>query len=139
MKVFKHELHINSEEKMIAITDIVRGDIEESGIYDGTVTVMCPHTTAAVTVSENTDPNVQQDMLNALERIFPRYDNEYLHEDGNSFAHIKSAVIGVSQSLIVENGRLILGIWQDLYFCEWMFLAWAQCRIVNEISRRCSK
>ena len=118
MKAFKHELHIDSQEKMIAITDTVRGDIEASGIYDGTVTIMCPHTTAAITVSENTDPNVQHDILNSLERIFPRNDSEYLHEDGNSFAHLKSAVTGVSETLIVENGRLILGIWQDLYFCE---------------------
>ena len=118
MKVFKHELHIDSEEKMIAITDIVREDIEKSGIFDGTAVIMCPHTTAAITVSENTDVNVQHDMLYAFEKVFPRNDNEYLHEDGNSFAHIKSAVVGVSESLIIENGRLILGIWQDLYFCE---------------------
>ena len=118
MKVFKHELHIDSEEKMIAITDIVRGDIEESGIFDGVAVIMCPHTTAAITVSENTDPNVQHDMLYAFEKVFPRNDNEYMHEDGNSFAHIKSAAVGVSESLIIENGRLILGIWQDLYFCE---------------------
>ena len=72
----------------------------------------------AITVSENTDVNVQHDMLYAFEKVFPRNDNEYLHEDGNSFAHIKSAVVGVSESLIIENGRLILGIWQDLYFCE---------------------
>ena len=102
MKVFKHELHIDSEEKMIAITDIVRGDIEKSGIFDGVAVIMCPHTTAAITVSENTDPNVQHDMLYAFEKVFPRNDNEYLHEDGNSFAHIKSAAVGVSS----ESGRI---------------------------------
>ncbi len=118
MKVFKHELHIDSEEKMIAITDIVREDIEKSGIFDGTAVIMCPHTTAAITVSENTDVNVQHDMLYAFEKVFPRNDNEYLHEDGNSFAHIKSAVVGVSESLIIENGRLIRGIWQDLSCCD---------------------
>ena len=118
MKVFKHELHIDSEEKMISITNIVREDIEKSGIYDGIVVIMCPHTTASVTVSENTDPHVLHDILYAFDRVFPRNDNGFLHEDGNSFAHIKSAAVGVSETLIIENGRLILGIWQDIYFCE---------------------
>lgn len=118
MKVFKHELRIDSDEKMIAITNQVREDIEKSAIYDGIAVIVCPHTTAAITVSENTDPDVQHDLLYTLDRLAPRNDNAYLHADGNSFAHIKSAMLGSSETVIVENGRIILGIWQDIYFCE---------------------
>ena len=79
--------------------------------------VFCPHTTAAVTVNENADPDVQHDLLIALEKAFPDRP-EFLHGEGNSAAHAKSSCIGVSEQLIVKGGSLLLGTWQGIYFCE---------------------
>lgn len=118
MNLFKHQLSIEDREKMVAITDTIREDVRKSGIVSGIVTVYCPHTTAGITINENADPDVQHDFLYGYGKVFPMYDNEYRHEEGNSFAHMKSSAVGASQSVILEDGRLILGIWQDIYFCE---------------------
>ncbi len=118
MNLFKHELRIEDEEKMIAITDAVRGDIEKSGVESGIAVIYCPHTTAGITINENTDSDVQHDFLYGFGKLFPKYDNEYLHEEGNSFAHMKSSAVGASKTVIIESGRMVLGIWQDIYFCE---------------------
>lgn len=118
MNLFKHELRIDDDEAMILITDLVREDVRASGIDHGIVVIFSPHSTAGITINENTDPHVRHDLLYVFDRLIPRNDDAYEHEDGNSFAHIKSSVIGASETLIVENGRMILGIWQDIYFCE---------------------
>jgi secondary thiamine-phosphate synthase enzyme len=116
--LFKHQLNIAENEKMIPITELVREDIRKSGIINGLVTVFCPHTTAGITINENADPDVQHDFLYGYARVFPTEDPNYRHEEGNSFAHMKSSAVGASESIILENGRMILGIWQDIYFCE---------------------
>ena len=118
MNLFKHQLSIPDREKMIAITETIREDVKASGIVSGVVTVYCPHTTAGITINENADPDVQHDFLYGYGNVFPTYDNAYRHEEGNSSAHMKSSAVGASQSVILEDGRLILGIWQDIYFCE---------------------
>lgn len=106
-----------SSEEFIDITSLVQQKIKASGIKDGTVTVFVPHTTAAVTINENADPSVVEDIISALDKIIPPRGN-YSHMEGNSHAHIKSSLIGSSRQIIIQNGQLKLGTWQGIYFCE---------------------
>jgi secondary thiamine-phosphate synthase enzyme len=102
---------------MLDITRQVAQAARESGIENGICTVFVPHTTAAVTINENADPDVTRDILDKLDRLFPRSDG-YRHFEGNSDAHIKSSLLGFSETILVENGSLVLGTWQGIYFCE---------------------
>ena len=103
--------------EMIDITDRVAAIVEESGIQDGLCHVFVPHTTAAVTINENADPDVPRDILAALERLVP-FSAGYRHAEGNSAAHVKASLFGAFQTVFIENGRLVLGTWQSLFFCE---------------------
>jgi secondary thiamine-phosphate synthase enzyme len=76
-----------------------------------------PHTTAAVTINENADPDVQRDLITELDKVIP-LNNNYRHTEGNSAAHVKSSVVGASEMVLVERGDLVLGTWQSLFFCE---------------------
>ncbi|MBU9738065.1 secondary thiamine-phosphate synthase enzyme YjbQ [Diplocloster agilis] len=118
MKVFKHTLEVDKRQALLDITPRVQEDIRKSGIQEGIVVVYCPHTTAGIMMNENADPDVCRDMIYGYEKVFPTQDREYRHFEGNSHAHMKSAAVGASQTLIVEDGRLILGTWQNIYFCE---------------------
>lgn len=99
------------------ITGKVVDALGKSGVKDGAVVVFCPHTTAGITINENADPDVVKDMLLGLDRAFPDR-GEFRHMEGNSAAHLKASAVGCSQYVIVENGRLVLGTWQGIYFCE---------------------
>ncbi len=99
------------------ITGRVRQAISESGVRSGLAVVFCPHTTAGITINENADPNVQHDLLLGLHTAFPDR-SEFLHSEGNSSAHLKSSCVGVSCTIIIENGKPLLGTWQGVYFCE---------------------
>ena len=99
------------------ITSFVRETVKESGITEGICTVFCPHTTAGITINENADPDVVHDMLLGLDRAFPDRP-EFRHMEGNSSAHLKASCVGSSAAVIIENGRLVLGTWQGIYFCE---------------------
>lgn len=103
--------------EMIDITEAIRQAAREEKIESGIVVVYTPHTTAAVTINENADPDVQRDLLAALDRAAPLSAN-YWHSEGNSAAHVKSSLVGASEMVIVENGRLVLGTWQSIFFCE---------------------
>lgn len=103
--------------EMIDITDRVATLVGQSGIREGICHVFVPHTTAAVTINEKADPDVQRDILASLERMAP-FDDGYRHAEGNSAAHIKATLCGSSQAVLVEGGRLVLGTWQALFFCE---------------------
>lgn len=103
---------------MSKVTNMVREDIAKSGVKDGIVLVFSPHTTAGFTINENADPDVVHDILMEMEETFPTHHAEYLHAEGNSHAHIKTSCFGPSQTMILSGGELVLGIWQDLYFCE---------------------
>lgn len=118
MNLFKHELRINQTQNMVKITNSIREDILKSGIKDGIVVVYCPHTTAGITINENADPDVVRDMIYGFEKAYPTIDKNYRHFEGNSHAHLKSSTVGPSQTLILDGGELIMGIWQDVYFCE---------------------
>jgi len=99
------------------ITDNVRTILESSDVDNGVCHVFVPHTTAGVTINENADPDVTKDITNALERLVP-WTAGYRHSEGNSAAHIKASLMGFSVSVPVEIGRLVLGTWQCIYFCE---------------------
>lgn len=103
--------------QFVNIDHEVQKAIAESGIQDGICTVFVPHTTAAVTINENADPDVVRDITAELEKVIPLSDN-YHHSEGNSAAHIKCSLIGASETVPVENGRMVLGTWQSLFFCE---------------------
>ena len=99
------------------ITSRVAEIVSRSGVREGTCVVFCPHTTAAITINENADPDVVRDMLIGLDRAFPDR-GEFRHAEGNSSAHLKSSCIGASETVIVSGGQLLLGTWQGLYLCE---------------------
>ena len=103
--------------QFLDITREVQARIDGLGIKDGVVTVFVPHTTAGITVNENADPSVTADISAALERAVP-WEALYKHTEGNAAAHVKASLMGSSVQLIVDCGRLLLGTWQAVYFCE---------------------
>lgn len=115
LKAFQLETHARVEFQ--DITALIGKFIEESGVQQGTCLVFVPHTTAALLINENDDPALQKDLDNFLKQLAPR-ERDYHHNDGNCDAHLKAAVIGSSKALLVENGRLVLGRWQGVFFCE---------------------
>ncbi|MFC1562763.1 secondary thiamine-phosphate synthase enzyme YjbQ [candidate division KSB1 bacterium] len=104
--------------EFINITSGIQRAVNEIGIKDGVCYVFTPHTTAAVTINENADPDVTRDIIMELEKMVPWRDAEYHHSEGNSAAHIKSSIVGATETVFVEDGKLVLGTWQSLYFCE---------------------
>ena len=99
------------------ITAQVREAVSKSGITDGVAVVYCPHTTAGITINENADPDVVRDMLIGLDKAFPDR-TEFRHAEGNSAAHLKASAVGSSVTVIIDRGSIVLGTWQDIYFCE---------------------
>ena len=112
------DLPTSKKQEMLDITKRVRAVVGNSGIANGLCSIYCSHTTGAITINENTDPDVQTDILNALERAVPRAEKYYKHEEGNAHAHAKAAVVGSSETVPVQAGKLLLGTWQAIYFCE---------------------
>jgi secondary thiamine-phosphate synthase enzyme len=115
MKQFN--VRTNSRSEMIDITGRIRALLKESKIRSGICHVFVPHTTAAVTINENADPDVPRDILMELDKIVPLNDH-YRHGEGNSAAHIKSSIVGASEMIFVDDGELVLGTWQSVFFCE---------------------
>ena len=107
----------NSRTEFIDITDAVQRFAQEQNLDNGLITVFVPHTTAGVTINENADPDVTADLETVLDDMVP-WTNGYRHMEGNTAAHVKASMMGSSAQVIVENGRLCLGTWQSLYFCE---------------------
>ena len=112
-------LTVNSHKQveMIDITDDVINTILQDDIVVGLAVVYTPHTTAAITINENADPDVSRDIIMGLDKLVPLHD-EYRHLEGNSAAHIKSSLFGASETLIINQGKPVLGTWQGIYFCE---------------------
>ena len=115
MKTF--ELRTGSRETMVDITGKVTEAVAESGVKEGFCVVYVPHTTAAVTINEGADPDVRSDIIMQLARMVPQR-GDFAHFEGNSDAHIKTLFTGPSVTLIVEEGKLVLGTWQKIFFCE---------------------
>ncbi len=106
-----------SRTELVDITSQVQDAVRESGVLDGICHVYVPHTTAGITINENADPSVRQDILMELNKMVPFEDN-YKHLEGNAAAHIKASIVGSSETILVEGGRLLLGTWQGIFFCE---------------------
>src|SRR2546427_7646367 len=102
---------------MIDITSLVRQAVKKTGVQNGVAWVFVPHTTAGVTIQENADPTVKSDLLALFARLIPK-DGGFQHAEGNADAHIKSSLVGASQAVFIESGKLLLGTWQGIYFCE---------------------
>jgi len=117
MGKFEFEISTRVKEEFIDMTSKVRKIIEDSGIRTGICTVYVPHTTAGVTINENADPSVQSDILNTLRTMVPD-TLPYTHMEGNSPAHVKASLMGSSAQIIINEGDLVLGTWQGIYFCE---------------------
>jgi len=112
------DVRTSSRDEMIDITTRVAEAVAESGVRDGVATVYVPHTTAGVTINENADPSVVHDLLAALDQAVPWRQSFYRHGEGNSAAHVKSSMVGCSAQVPIRDGRLVLGTWQGIYFCE---------------------
>ena len=106
-----------AQTELVDITAEVQKIVKTSDVGDGLCMVYVPHTTAAVTINESADPSVKADILMVLNKIIP-WDAGYRHLEGNSAAHIKSSLVGASELIAIENGRLVLGTWQGIFFCE---------------------
>lgn len=114
----RFEVHTRRRNEFVEITDRVRQSIQQSGVQDGACVVYCPHTTAAITINENADPDVVHDMLAWLERTIPRHQPDFRHGEGNSDSHLKASLVGSSVTVIIDDGLAVLGRWQGIYFCE---------------------
>ncbi len=103
--------------EMLDITRQVADVVRRTGIGRGLCHVFVPHTTAAVTINENADPDVPVDILTVLDRLIP-HEGGYRHQEGNTAAHVKASLLGPSETVLIEGGELVLGVWQSLFFCE---------------------
>ena len=114
-----HDIKIqtNKHAELIDITSKIKQCISEDDIKEGIVIAYVPHTTAAITINEGADPDVQKDILETLSSLIP-FKNSYHHREGNSDAHIKASLIGSSAQLIIHEGNLVLGTWQSIFFFE---------------------
>jgi secondary thiamine-phosphate synthase enzyme len=115
-----YEIHLQSKrrDEMIDITSQIEELVAKGSIQDGLVVVYSSHTTAGITINENADPDVQKDILRRLDEIYPWNMAEDQHVEGNSAAHLKASTVGSSQTVIIHEGKLVLGRWQGIYICE---------------------
>ena len=120
MKIHDESFHLHTERRceMIDITNEVEIVVCQSQIAAGEVTVYCPHTTAAITINENADPDVLYDMTMTLNELVPQHRRGYRHSEENSDAHVKSSLFGCSERIMVKNSKMVLGTWQGIFFCE---------------------
>jgi len=112
-------LHVKTQRRtqLVDVTDVVRRAIEKAGVHDGICYVFVPHTTAGVMINEHYDPDVATDLDGVLDRLVPK-GGPYRHSEGNSDSHAKTALVGTSQMIFIEDGKLALGRWQGVFFCE---------------------
>lgn len=110
-------LSTSNKNEFMDITEKVRRIVQKEKVQEGKVLLFVPHTTAAVTINENADPDVKRDMTRALNRMVPE-DEEYAHGEGNSPAHVKASILGMSETVLIHNGKLLLGTWQGIFFSE---------------------
>ena len=118
MKPITLQVKTSAHTQMLDITRQIQEEVTASGVKSGICTIFIPHTTAAVTINENADPDVVRDFTMEINKIVP-WEDGYHHMEGNSAAHLKSSMIGFSEQVIIEDGRLVLGVWQGIYFCEY--------------------
>lgn len=112
------EVITQSRNEMVNITDLVQSAVGDLGLLDGQITLYAPHTTCGLTITENVDADVGDDLMMQLDTLVPWSRNHYKHTGGNSAAHIKSSLVGCSLSMLVEGGDVKLGVWQGVFLCE---------------------
>ncbi|ACS99982.1 secondary thiamine-phosphate synthase enzyme YjbQ [Paenibacillus sp. JDR-2] len=111
-------LQTSRRDEMIDITRKVASIVAREGIQNGLAIVYCPHTTAGITIQENADPDVKHDILMRMNEVYPWEHPKYRHAEGNTASHLKALTTGTSQTVIINGGKLVLGTWQGIYFCE---------------------
>ena len=111
------EVKTSRRNDMVDITNEVIDFLKESNVSNGILVINVLHTTAAVTINENADPDVKKDIIKELNSLIPKHDN-YLHLEGNADAHIKTSLIGSNETIIIKNNRLKLGSWQGIFLCD---------------------
>ncbi|RBW70737.1 secondary thiamine-phosphate synthase enzyme YjbQ [Bacillus taeanensis] len=116
--LYKMNIRTNKRDEMIEVTDEVERLLAEEDIQNGMVVIHSMHTTAGITINENADPDVKRDMLMRLDEVYPWEHPKDRHAEGNTASHLKTSTVGTSQTVFIENGRLLLGTWQGIYFCE---------------------
>ena len=114
----KFQVATSSREELVNVTDLVEEAVRRSGVASGVAVVYTPHTTAAVTINENADPDVRADVIAGLRALVPRNLVPFRHSEGNSDAHLKASLVGPSVQVIFADGHLALGVWQAIYLCE---------------------
>ena len=112
------DVRTTEQTQMLDVTDQVQMAVDQLEIRDGVCHVYVPHTTAAVTINESADPMVPHDVLHVINRVIPFDDAGYRHLEGNSAAHLKAILVGSSETVLIGEGRLVLGTWQGIFFCE---------------------
>ena len=117
MKIAEFSVKTGSREEMVDVTAKVRQAVKDAGTDSGMAVCFVPHTTAAVTINENADPDVTRDIIYKLNKDIPK-NEDYHHGEGNSDAHVKSTLVGASEHILIDGGNLVLGTWQGVYFCE---------------------
>lgn len=112
------QVRTQEREQLVDFTAAIQAEIDEAGVRNGVIHIWSLHTTCAITVNEGADPSVRRDIVVNLRRVHPR-DGDYRHAEGNSDAHIKTALLGPGETLLIEDGQLVLGTWQKVFLCEW--------------------
>ena len=116
--IVQETVHTQSRQQVVDLTPIIQGHIARRHMTEGMAIIYIPHTTAAVTINENYDADVKHDLLEKLSTLVPKSEPYYNHDEGNSDSHVKTALVGNSATLLIENSKLLLGPWQGVYFCE---------------------
>jgi secondary thiamine-phosphate synthase enzyme len=116
--IVRETISTHSRNEMVSVTRRVQQAVTDAGVTSGMAVVFVPHTTAACTINENADPDVQHDLLRKLGELVPKAEPYYEHGEGNSDAHVKTSTVGASVTVLVEGGKLMLGRWQGIYVCE---------------------
>ncbi|WP_458119705.1 secondary thiamine-phosphate synthase enzyme YjbQ [Paenibacillus sp. Z6-24] len=116
--LYTMQISTSKRDEMRDITREVSSKVSQSGVQEGIAIVYCPHTTAGIAINENADPDVKHDVLMRLDEVYPWEHPKYRHMEGNTASHLKSITTGPSQTIIIQDGQLLLGRWQGIYFCE---------------------
>src|SRR6185437_9319562 len=116
--IMTEKVKTRERSQIVDVTERLRRIVHEKRVNDGMLIVYVPHTTAAVTINENYDPDVKHDLLKKLDMLVPKEETYYQHDEGNSDSHVKVAMVGNSATVLIERGELVLGRWQGIYFCE---------------------
>lgn len=111
-------IQTSTRDEMVEVTSLVQAFVSNNNLNEGAVIVYCPHTTAGITINENADPDVKRDMIRRFDEVYPWQHKLDRHFEGNTAAHMKASTVGPSQHIVVTDGKLLLGTWQGIYFCE---------------------